>query len=80
MGKDITMEHVIKENRFASFIYPFVDDRAVFSWTVQPDGRYWADEGGYGMTDDNQVTLYALFNKEGRFITLFSDQVPELIK
>ena len=43
-------------------------------------GRYWADEGGYGMTDDNQVTLYALFNKEGRFITLFSDQVPELIK
>ena len=22
--KDITMEHVIKENRFASFIYPFV--------------------------------------------------------
>jgi len=26
------------------------------------------------------VTLYALFNKEGRFITLFSDQVPEQIK
>ena len=78
--QDITMEHVIKENRFASFIYPFVDDRAVFSWTVQPDGRYWADEDGYGMTDDNQVTLYALFNKEGRFITLFSDQVPEQIK
>lgn len=74
------MEHVIKENRFANFIYPFVEDKAVFIWMVQPDGRYWADEDVYGMRDDNEVTLYALFNKEGRFITPFSDQLPDQIK
>ena len=78
--EDIAMERVIKENRFASFIYPFVGDKAVFCWTVQPDGRYWADEDGYGMRDDYEVTLYALFNKEGRFITPFSDQLPDQIK
>lgn len=77
---EIAMDRVIKENRFASFIYPFVGDKAVFRWMVRPDGRYWADEDGYGMEDDYEVNLYALFNKEGRFITPFSDQKPEQIK
>lgn len=76
----IAMDRVIKENRFASFIYPFVGDKAVFRWMVKPDGRYWADEDGYGMEDDYEVNLYALFNKEGRFITPFSDQKPDLSK
>lgn len=78
--EEIAMDRVIKENRFASFIYPFVGDKAVFCWMVKPDGRYWADEDGYGMEDDYEVNLYALFNKEGRFITPFSDQKPEQIK
>lgn len=78
--KEIAMDRVIKENRFASFIYPFVGDKAVFCWMVQPDGRYWADEDGYGMEDDYEVNLYAVFNKEGRFITPFSDQKPEQTK
>lgn len=78
--KEIAMERVIKENRFTSFIYPFIDGKAAFGWMVQPDGRYWEDEDGYGMTPDNAVILYALFNKEGRFITPFSDQVPNQIK
>lgn len=78
--EDIALEDVIKENRFASFIYPFADDKAVFSWIVQPDGRYWEDEDGYGMEPDNEVILYALFNKEGHFITPFSDQIPDQIK
>jgi len=78
--KDIAMKDVIIENRFASFIYPFVNNKAVFSWIVQPDGRYWEDEDGYGMEPDNEVILYALFNKEGHFITPFSDLVPDQMK
>lgn len=78
--KNLAMSSVNKSNRFASYVYPFVGDKAVFRWMVQPDGRYWEDEDGYGMTPDNEVVLYALFNKEGRFITPFLDQVPDQIR
>lgn len=36
-------------------------------WEIQPDGRYWADEDGFGMEDDEEVTLYTYVDKNGRF-------------
>ncbi len=36
-------------------------------WQVQPDGYYWADEDGYGMTPDEEVTLCADIDETGRF-------------
>lgn len=78
--EDTERRGVKEVNQFASRIYPFVGETAVFQWMVQPDGRYWEDEDGYGGYDDYEVVLYALLNKEGRFITPFSDQVPAQIK
>lgn len=39
----------------------------VLLWQVQPDGYYWADEDGYGMTPDEEVTLYADIDETGHF-------------
>lgn len=45
---------------------------AEFHWIVQPDGRYWADDGGFGMENDVEIELCAKFNKEGIFVTPFA--------
>ena len=41
------------------------------AWTVQLDGRFWEDEEGFGGTPDNEIELYALLDREGRFVTPF---------
>ena len=28
------------------------------TWTLYPDGRYFMDEDGYGMEDNNESVLY----------------------
>ncbi len=43
----------------------------IMLWTVQPDGRYWEDEDGFGGTSDEEVMMYALIDKKGRFKTPF---------
>lgn len=50
------------------------DGLASFHWTVQPDGRYWADDDGFGMEDDEEVNLVSKFNKEGIFVTPFAPE------
>ena len=42
---------------------------ALFSWTVQPDGRYWEDEYGFGRENEDRVVLYAYINENGEFVT-----------
>lgn len=39
----------------------------IMFWEIQPDGRYWADEDGFGMEDEEEVTLYTYVDKNGRF-------------
>lgn len=42
-------------------------DGYIMLWQVQPDGRYWADEDGFGMTNDREIKLYALIDSHGSF-------------
>ena len=48
-------------------------EQALFrlDWEIQPDGRYWMDEDGFGMEDDEEIWLCADINEEGRFIMPF---------
>lgn len=32
------------------------------SWTLYPDGRYFADSDGYGMEDNDEETIYCVLN------------------
>ena len=43
------------------------EDRWKVCWQVQPDGRYWEDEDGFGGTDDEEVTLYTYVDANGDF-------------
>ena len=43
----------------------------IFTWMIQPDGRYWADDDGFGAENDLEIVLYALFDDSGKWITPF---------
>ena len=43
------------------------DGLVLMIWQVQPDGMYWRDEDGFGITPDEEIRLYALIDGEGRF-------------
>ena len=36
-------------------------------WEIQPDGRYWEDEDGFGAEKDVEVRLYTFLDRNGFF-------------
>ena len=40
-------------------------------WQIQPDGRYWEDDDGFGMTTDDEIDLYAHLDETGHFAESF---------
>lgn len=47
------------------------DERHIMLWQVQPDGRYWADEDGFGMENDPEIVLYSFLDSQGYFTDPF---------
>ena len=40
-------------------------------WMIQPDGRYWADDDGFGGSGALEVQLYAYIDENGKFLSKF---------
>ena len=57
--------------RYRTEFGKFDEHSYIIRWQVQPDGRYWADEDGFGMTPDEEITLYALLDLDGNYIGPF---------
>lgn len=53
------------------WVFPFTGNKAAVEWTVRPDGSYYADSDGFGMTDDEEITLHGFINTKGRPIGKF---------
>lgn len=49
----------------------YKDGVAYVQWTLQPDGRYYADSDGFGMTDDDEVNVYAFIDKKAHILVPF---------
>ena len=51
-------------------------------WPVNPDGRYFADEDGFGMEANNEENAYCIINKDLEIIVPFQpmDDVKEMLK
>lgn len=58
-------------NSFGVRFYEAENDCYEMVWEVQPDGRFWEDEDGFGAPPDDEIKLSAIINQEGRFITPF---------
>ena len=70
---------------YPSYIYSFHDGIATVRWQLNPDGRYYMDEDGYGMTDDEEINIYGFIDKECRVMLPFrlvesSSEIDQLHK
>lgn len=45
---------------------------AEMEWQLNPDGRFYMDEDGFGMTDDVEVSLTGRINREGKIVKCFT--------
>ena len=57
--------------REQGFIRQFKNGVAQVSWQLNPDGRYYMDEDGFGMTDDEEVEIYGFIDMEGKVLVKF---------
>lgn len=56
---------------FPSFIRQFENGVAEVSWQLIPDGRYWMDDDGFGMTDDMETPVYGMVDKDLNVLVKF---------
>ena len=56
---------------FPTFVKGYHNGVAEMSWQINPDGRYYMDDDGYGMTDDIEITLYAYVDRSGKPLVKF---------
>ena len=49
----------------------YKDGRARVDWMLYPDGRYFADEDGFGMEDNDEVNVHAYIDTECRVVVKF---------
>lgn len=56
---------------FPTFVRSYKNDVAEVSWQINPDGRYYMDEDGFGMTDDEEITIYGYVDRNGTPLVKF---------
>ena len=40
-------------------------------WQLNPDGRYYMDDDGFGMTDDEEINIYGFIDTDGKVVVKF---------
>lgn len=56
---------------FVFWIFPYQDGKASVRWLLQPDGRYFADEDGFGAEHFDEIELYSTLDEDGKFTEPF---------
>lgn len=57
--------------RFRTNFERMEDNTILMVWEIQPDGRYWEDEDGFGGESDLEILLYTYLDEKGNFIAPF---------
>ena len=56
---------------FPSFIYGYKNGVAAVAWQLNPDGMYYMDDDGFGMTPDQEYNIYGFIDRRGRVLSKF---------
>lgn len=56
---------------YPSFIFSYENGVAEVRWQLNPDGMYFMDEDGFGMTDDVEVNIYGMVDRKGKVLVKF---------
>lgn len=75
--KRVKDEDAIDVARFRLFIYPgdisrYVNGMAKVRWEINPDGRFYCDEDGFGMTAHVEINLYGVIDRKGKVVKKFT--------
>ena len=70
--KDLEYSSEDNKVRFVFGISPYKDGKATVRWVVQPDGRYFEDDDGFGAEHCEEIEMYSALDEDGRFIEPFS--------
>ena len=57
---------------FPGHVYQYKNGVAEVEWQLNPDGMYYRDEDGFGMTDDEEINLYGAIDRKGKVIKKFT--------
>ena len=56
---------------FPTIVSGYHDGVAEVSWQINPDGMYYMDSDGFGMSDDEEETLYGFIDRKGKPLVKF---------
>ena len=56
---------------FPTFIRMYKNGVAEVKWQLNPDGRYYMDSDGYGMTDDVEVNIHGYIDQQAKVVKAF---------
>lgn len=75
--KRVKDEDAIDVARYRLFIYPgdisrYENGMAKVRWEINPDGRFYCDEDGFGMTGDVEINLYGVIDRKGKVVKKFT--------
>lgn len=75
--KRVKDEDAIDVAQFRLFIYPgdisrYENGMAEVRWEINPDGRFYCDEDGFGMTGDVEINLYGVIDRKGKVVKKFT--------
>lgn len=56
---------------YPSFIRGYHNGVAEVQWQLIPDGRYWMDDDGFGMTSEVELNIYGFIDQEANIISKF---------
>ncbi len=71
LPKDVVEVAKCLSIHFPSFIRWYCNGVAQVDWQLNPDGRYYQDDDGYGMTDDEEIEIYGFIDTEGNVLVKF---------
>lgn len=57
---------------FPTIVFRYENGIAKVEWQINPDGRYYEDEDGYGMTDDEEMALIGYIDRTGKVVKKFT--------
>ena len=57
---------------FPGHVYQYKNGVAEVEWQLNPDGMYYRDEDGFGMTDDEEINLYGSIDRKGKVVKKFT--------
>lgn len=56
---------------FPTFVRNYKNGVALVEWQLNPDGRYYMDDDGFGITNDEEITIYGFIDRAGKPLVKF---------